>query len=202
MSDDDTFAPLALGLVPALRRMAGMGADGNAPEEIEQALADIPEKYHDAIRAAFTKGIALCESPIERAIFPWLLCQTYSQFDWHPMVLLPGEQDQLPERTVAIVPQLPIGRFRADFALAAKRGGPVRFVIVECDGAEFHKDVHRDVARDHELLPHSRILDVHAITGKEIAASPRKAAEGASRALTHAWSVTNRNLDKKFGAKA
>lgn len=200
--DDGELAHAASATLSALNRIiSSVDPNGGADIQLEMTLAELPERFHDKIRRAFARGIEKCESPIERMILPWLISQYYCLFNWSPMVLYPGEQDQLPDRCVAVIPQLPIGRFRADFALAARRGGPIRFVIVECDGEQFHTDVKRDVRRDAELLRHDRILDVHAITGKQIVRSPKEAATTAAKAMVNAWSKKNANLDKKFGRR-
>ena len=160
------------------------------------------EPWRGQIEAAIKKGACRCESPIESDIFPWLVAQEYPCFKYSPAVLFPGESESLIPRSVAIIPQLPIGRYRVDFALAASRGGPIRFVIVECDGAEFHDgvtNVVRDVDRDVQILANPRVLDIVRISGRQIHRSPRDAAQLAAKALVTAWAVTNRALDAKFG---
>lgn len=156
-------------------------------------------------RDAFERGYPKCATPIEVAILPWLLAQHYlPYFDYHPACLFPGEGDQLVDTTVAVIPQLPIGTYRADFALAAKRGGPVRFVIVECDGAAWHdsvEQVKRDVNRDVRILNNPRVLDIVRITSKDIFKDPKAAAALAAKAVTEAWKSTNSYLDGKFGKK-
>lgn len=164
----------------------------------ELAVKRLAPHLHDAAGEAFARGIGLCESPIESVLFPWLLCQVYPCFEQAPMVLLPGEAARLRAYTVAVCPQYPIGRRRADFVLAARRAGPIRLVVVECDGRAFHQDVHADVDRDAELLCDPRVLDVHPLTGSEIWRDPRAAAVSASRALVNAWAKTNRGADAKF----
>lgn len=58
-----------------------------------------------------------------------------------------------------LYPQLPIGPFFADFADPHKR------IVVECDGAEFHKDIERD--RDRDAWMDKRGWVVYRITGRE-----------------------------------
>lgn len=191
------------GLKQSLKRTTRYNCpDGDAQGELQAALEEAQEKFHDQIKVAFERGLSKCESPIEMALLPWLVAQEYRCFRYSPTVLFPGEQEQLPEATVAIVPQLPIGRSRVDFALAARRGGPVRFVIIECDGAEFHDsvaDVKKDLNRDVKILANPRVLEIVRLSGKEIMRSPRDAAWKTSRELTHAWAKTNKNMDEKFG---
>lgn len=60
---------------------------------------------------------------------------------------------------VVMYPQYPVGRFFVDFA------NPVARVVIECDGAEFHKDAERDAARDAWLRPQG--WHVYRISGKD-----------------------------------
>ena len=189
------FAPIAGSSFNCMRRFL---ADVDPASEVHVAIDLVPEPLRERALSQVKRGEHLCESPIERKLFPWLVCQAYSCFRQLPTVLLPGKSEQLESHTVAVVPQLKIGTRRADFALASRRGGPIRFVIVECDGAAFHANVHKDVARDADLMRYRNVLDVHPIAGKEIYKDVRKAALGAARALTTAWSRTNRATDAKF----
>lgn len=176
--------------------------DGGATFELEAALAASHESWRDKIKTAFDKGIPVCESPIERALLPWLIAQEYRCFAYNPAVLLPGEQDSYVPFTVAVVPQLTIGRYRCDFALAASRGGPIRFVVVECDGEKFHNGVEKvrqDVDRDVRLTSNCRVLDVIRLSGKEIMKNPQKAAARAAADFLYCWAKTNRSMKSKFG---
>jgi very-short-patch-repair endonuclease len=198
--DQGEFCSLSSALLDAFVR-AGFDEDLACERELEKALCLLPPDEREAGVQEYKRGISLCESPIERRLFPWLIFQAYNCFEpRHPCVLLPGESEKLKPCTVAVIPQLPIGRRRADFALAARRDGPIRFVIVECDGEEFHKDVEKDIARDAEFMRLDRVLDVHPITGKEIHRNAEAAALGANRALTTAWAKTNKLTRHKFGA--
>lgn len=64
-------------------------------------------------------------------------------------------------RTVDLVlyPQYPIGRFIVDFA------NPRAKVVIECDGAEFHKDKHKDAIRDAVLQ--AKGWTVYRLSGKD-----------------------------------
>lgn len=172
----------------AFRRLLRHWPDGGAWNELEAAIVGVPEKFHGQIRESFDRGIDRCESPIEKSLFPWLLCQTYPPFNFNPITLLPGERARLIERSVAVVPQLPIGRYRADFALAISMGAEVKFVVIECDGREFHNH-RRDKSRDREILKNDRILEICRLTGEEIFQDPCVAARKASESVARTWSV-------------
>ncbi len=158
-------------------------------EELQKA-ADSEPGHRTEIIEAYKRGVDRCESPIEFLLFPWLIAQRYQFFDYRPSVLLPGETGQYVKETLSVIPQLPIGRYRADFALAAALNGPIRFVVIECDGAAFHngvENVKRDVDRDVAILANKRVLDVFRLDGAEIFRSPQKAAQKAAKAVLEAW---------------
>jgi very-short-patch-repair endonuclease len=161
--------------------------DGGCDEQFQLALSELPDRLRDPTRKSFERAKPICESPIELRILPWLLCQRYQFFPHDPLVLLAGESDKLRPRSIALIPQLPIGKYRVDFALAASLGGPVRFVVIECDGAEFHDNEH-DMRRDAGLLRNPRILFIARLKGWEIWRDPKKAAAQITRVVIDAWS--------------
>lgn len=139
---------------------------------------------------AWERGRPRCESPIEKVLLPWLICQHYPPFDFSPAVLFPGETALYVPGTIAVIPQLPIGRYRVDFALAGSLGGLVQFVVIECDGKEFHDgvaNVKRDLDRDVAILNNKRVLDVFRLDGRDILRDPEGSARRAARAVEQAW---------------
>jgi very-short-patch-repair endonuclease len=194
--------PFGSTLTSVMKRLSWKFAPDRAIAlESDEAMASVKEEYHEQIRTAIARATPLCESPIEKMLLPWLVSQEYRLFKYNPAVLLPGETQDYVPFTVAVIPQLPIGRYRVDFALAMSRGGPIRFVIVECDGAEFHdgvENVVRDVNRDVRLESNGRVLTVVRLSGQEINRSPARAANKAMEAVVDAWAVTNKVLDGKF----
>lgn len=159
--------------------------------ELSEYGASLTDHEHDLALAAWVRGIGLCESPIEKVLLPGLICQRYQFFNFNPCVLLPGETDKFKRGTMAVIPQLPIGRYRVDFALAGSIGdGPIKFVVVECDGKEFHDgiaNVRRDVNRDVSILQNRRVLDVFRLDGREILRDPKGAAKRVGKAVLEAW---------------
>ncbi len=53
--------------------------------------------------------------------------------------------EMIREMGVVFYPQFPIAGYFLDFA------NPVRQIIIECDGRQWHKDKEKDAARDNEL---------------------------------------------------
>ena len=195
------------GVVPSFERIRAMIARKfdymiGVNLDAEFIKGNMTPEMGSQFQSALEKASPLCESPIEHIILPWLIGQKYPAFEWNPAVLLPGEGAQLVPFTVAVIPQLPIGRYRADFALASsRRDGKIRFIIVECDGKEFHdgvQNVIKDVDRDVRLLANERVLDVVRFEGREIMRSAQKCAQRAAEAVRWAWSTKNTEVAHKF----
>lgn len=196
------FAHVGESLTRVGFRLGLPGADDDvANAELEKALKTVecPGGLGWAERCEIARGLAVkawargrlrCESPIEKALLPWLICQPYQFFEFHPAVLLPGETELYVPGTLAVIPQLPIGRYRVDFALAGSLGGPIRFVVIECDGKEFHdgvENVKRDLDRDVAILGNKRVLDVLRLDGRDILRDPQGSAHRAAKAVLEAW---------------
>lgn len=77
-----------------------------------------------------TKECERCESPIEQ-LFAAALSLVIRTI---PEVKRP-----------TLATQVPIGKYRADIVLTGPHGAPR--IVVECDGAKFHKDVAKDTKR-------------------------------------------------------
>ena len=183
-----------------------MDADAAALTEAEEAShenATQTEKI--AIMDGVKRAIPRCESPIEKLLLPWLVAQRYPLFNYEPRVLFPSEGSMLGDLCVAVVPQLPVGRYRADFALASRHGRHLKFLIVECDGKEFHdsvEQVKRDVDRDVYLTSRPEILEVIRFSGTEIYKSPKNCAAHAAHLLYRCWLKGNPQTDHKFSEVA
>jgi very-short-patch-repair endonuclease len=61
---------------------------------------------------------------------------------------------------IVLYPQYPVGRFTVDF------GNPVAGVAVECDGAAYHQDHAKEMARDAEIRAEG--WEIFHLQGKEI----------------------------------
>lgn len=106
--------------------------------------AKLLAQAHDDIRRAS----AVCESPIERNILPWLVLQDYGTLlDGVARVHVPKDEPQMPVCPVVVVPQFAFVRFRLDFALVARAHDCMRIFAIECDGGSYH-DAARDKQRD------------------------------------------------------
>jgi hypothetical protein len=98
--------------------------------------------------AEMARGMAACESPIERALLPWLVFQDYGDLHDGPARLhIPKDEGVMPIAPVVIVPQFAFVRFRLDFGIVARAHDCMRIFAIECDGGDFHT-AERDAKRD------------------------------------------------------
>lgn len=172
-----------------LKRMGRSILEGEdaIEHELKDAYAEWPGREQE-IKEAVDRASPFCESPIERVILPWLLTRRYRPFKFKPLVLLPGEGSKLEYGQIALVPQMPLGRFRADFVLAGKGKEFVRFFVVECDGADYHEDKEKDAARDAQIKrDNSRVKDIIRLTGGQIMNQPRESAETVCQHVTREY---------------
>ena len=118
--------------------------------------------------------------------------------DEHEIGIWPGWQ-------VALLAQLPIDRYRVDFALSSSAAGDHRddsplpwIVVVECDGHEFHdrtkEQARRDKSRDRFLTAFG--AKVMRFTGAEIYADADACAEEVFRVA--ALGCQQENFDRAF----
>jgi very-short-patch-repair endonuclease len=188
-------------LVRTMSRALGLGHEHELEDAIESVREWATEAEIAAIEQSVKRGFDACESPIERLLLPWLVAQEYPRFKYKPSVLMPGEGSKLEDLCVAVVPQLPVGKYRADFAIAARRGVHLKFLVVECDGAAFHdsvSQVKRDVDRDVTITNSKKILDVIRFSGVQINRSPKGCAAEVAKALVKCWRKDNAELSHKF----
>jgi hypothetical protein len=117
-----------------------VGNSGFSREQARQCVEQAEDDIHGAIK--------VCESPIERAMLPFLVFQSYLHDCPEPArIYLNGTMDLCPACSVVIVPQFAFVKYRLDFAIVAKVGHARVTVALECDGREFH-EAQRDAKRD------------------------------------------------------
>jgi very-short-patch-repair endonuclease len=111
------------------------------------------------------------ESPIERALAPWLVMEDYGPVFGSILarVHIPKVDLVRFRSDITIVPQYAILKYRLDFAVVGKVSGHDHIVGVECDGDDFHAGPlgqSNDLIRDGYLL--SWGIPVIRASGKEI----------------------------------
>lgn len=137
-------------------------------------------------REAINKGAALCESPIEIAVLPWLVFGNYDLFLTFPAALHDPKADRsLPIEPVLIVPQFAFIKFRVDFALVGRWKGQTKIVAIECDGAAFHGAA---VDRKRDAYLSAFGIETVRAMGSDIRQDPRQLTSRAARLLID-WAV-------------
>jgi hypothetical protein len=185
----DAAAKMASEGNPALSELSG-GAGFNfdaatkhlANRAMFQGLPDINHFVNKA-RAIVNAGLQLCESPIEKRLLPWLVCEDYGPHVMtFPIPICDTKADALPPSgDLFIVPQMAFVRFRIDFALVRRlSGGRIGIVAVECDGKDYH-DAVRDTLRN-GWLASFQIKTIRA-NGSTIANRPREVSARVAEAV-------------------
>lgn len=150
-----------LGLNGLGARAAGLGC---SEEQIAQVMAEASRQ--------FAKGLAICESPIERMVLAALITAKWppAWLTLPPLVHDAKVDERMPVGDLIIVPQMAFIRYRFDFGLICEWDGFRHIVAIECDGADFHKDAAKD--RWRELFLASWGVPVFRFTGREIHQDP------------------------------
>lgn len=104
----------------------------------------------DKGKAAIWKGLEACESPIEKAVLPWLVFEDYGpSFLTIPAgVHVPKREEFINQGDLVIIPQFAFAKYRMDFGVVARCNDAIRIVCVECDGAKYHAGKTNDAGRD------------------------------------------------------
>jgi hypothetical protein len=134
-------------------------------------------------RAIVWDGVNLCDSPIEKRLLPWLVCEDYGpNVQTFPVPICDTRAEALPPKgDLFIVPQLAFVKFRMDFAMIRRlSGGHLGIVAVECDGSGFHSAV-RDTLRN-GWLASFQIKTVRAM-GATIHERPREVSARVAEAV-------------------
>ena len=147
----------------AILDIAWRGMEGRLAKQGHEDSAFLRRRAEQS----FELGLKICESPIERAILPVLICGDYGDAMDAPLRLCHAS-DLLPEENIVLVPQLPFVKYRLDFALVIRAKGAIKIVAVECDGIQYHKENH--IIRD-GFLASWGVKTLH-FDGKQIMSNP------------------------------
>lgn len=81
---------------------------------------------------------------------PWEWAIDPYEVDWLPLFtpIEYGFWQDIRGMGAVLYPQFPIGRYFADFA------NPLAHVVIECDGAAYHKDKQKDTERERAINDH------------------------------------------------
>lgn len=115
----------------------------------DSLFGEIINGYLDS--SGFSESSALCESHIESIMLASLWFRT-----WYPDSIVRGGQEDygieearnIKCPSVSFLPQTKIGKYRADIAIVVTLLGERLFLVVECDGHEYHEKTKEQAARD------------------------------------------------------
>lgn len=143
------------------------GARDTKLEQLDMTLFELKER---------------CESPIEVLLGAYI---AQSVDGYNELTFVDSVERAHGDWGTFWAPQAKIGAYRVDFLFRCVCGSKNAYVVVECDGHDFHErnkeQAARDRSRDRDLT--SRGLTVVRFTGSEIYADPAKCAESLSGIL-------------------
>jgi very-short-patch-repair endonuclease len=134
----------------------------SAPSPYPKGLGCDETLSNQAERSAYFAEA--CESPIERKFA--MAFTDHTRVQTFAADAIP---EDFHEHTLVLIPQLPIGRFRLDFAILFKIDSRLTKWAIECDGKQWHSSfdqVERDLKRDRLLA--IRDWRVLRFTGAEL----------------------------------
>lgn len=155
-----------------------------AKEKVQRLITEGAQMEAVRFEEEFYSLAAHCESPIEEL----LLAALFHEHRVHEFVLVfmgnyePSER-HVRDETVYVYQQASVGPYRVDF-LFHDASVPVeiadpRWMVVECDGHDFHERTKEQARRDkqRDRFFQSKGYKVLRYTGSEIWADPEKCAE-------------------------
>lgn len=165
------YRAVSVGMVPTRDRSA---------ELIDRLVTDAKTAAAEQIEHDYAWGSSMCESPIEK-IFLAQFIHPHIAGEFDTIVNVMKPPSGLVEHTVPppipgifLYPQIKIGDYRVDFLIHATIRDPVRTIIVECDGHDYHErtkaQAQRDKARDRFLM--GKGYRVVRFTGSELFNNP------------------------------
>ena len=127
-------------------------SEDRADQEFDEALENYVQGYFVQARDVFDTASRQCQSPLEKLLFAHLF---FISNGWGCSYVMPtrlaGDTDVVTE----VIPQHPIGPYRADFAVVTRIAkwflptAPREIKIaVEVDGHDFHEKTKEQAARD------------------------------------------------------
>lgn len=158
--------------------------------EVEKAARVAAKNAYELAKSTLTSSVLpACDSPIERMMAAALYAALLEKEFDYPFVSGSDSDWEKPNPTleewarwkcirthghygIFTFMQAPIGSYRADFLLAGmtRSDGRIHWLVVECDGHEFHsltkEQVARDRARDRHMT--ERGYSIMRFTGSEV----------------------------------
>ena len=168
-------------------RDAIMAQRGGAGEKsIEYIVGNLAEGHAMKVKDSFMRRemrlAGSCKSPIERALAAAMLfAQEWIPYP-HVEMFIQGmtwsHDIQFEKDGVYIFPQSRVGRYIADFLIFMQDDEARKFIVVECDGHDFHEKTKHQAAQDkkRDRWMIGKGITVLRFTGSEIWANPASCA--------------------------
>lgn len=155
------------------------------PSRIEQYIQTAAQEEAVRFEEYCYHYLQWCESPIEELLTAALYAASKVS---DASLWFMGKRDSLPgepfeDQTAYVYQQVPVGPYRVDLliqdATLPAEIGPWRFMVVECDGHDFHEKTKQQARRDkqRDRFLQSRGFKVLRFTGSEIWEDPDKCAD-------------------------
>lgn len=145
-------------------------------QQIEEASRALVDYYNACVGGEVSGLLKDCESPIEEVLAVWLLYRLRFDFELAHCQVFFGEALskiwplEFTGDGIGIYQQASVDRYRVDFLICGVVGEKVAWVVVECDGHDFHErtkeQAKRDRSRDRWMTLHD--ITVLRFTGAEI----------------------------------
>lgn len=129
-------------------------------------LDSLPGTLYRLMKEDIAGVWSLLESPIEQVAIFQLAAINYGKDYWPIYAKVARERGKFDHKNypVQIIPQVTFGRYRVDFLFDLGLRGQV---AIECDGADYHQDTKKDLARD-KVLWGDYGVKVFRISGADI----------------------------------
>lgn len=165
-----------------LRHVSKIHMDDLSHKVFEHFEADGRKGFYE--EHVMSLGDNILQSPIERAVFAFLLVSDFGigLNSEHVHVRLPGEKmpdDLLTKPSACICPQFEVDCFNLDFGVFINTGQHKLAFDIECDGFEFHGSTNSQLRHDYwrDCVVSKEKFQIYRIPGKEINRHPLWAVE-------------------------
>ena len=161
-------------------------ATKNIDDIVNEMADEIAREEMNSFLQQIKKLKEVCESPIELALAAALIKAgrklTEDQHLWMHAKGTTWSQDfpsPVPFDGYFLFPQSDVGRYRVDFFIVVEASGKRHYIVVECDGHEFHEATKEQAAHDkkRDRWMTGQGIKVFRFTGSEIWKDPEACAD-------------------------
>jgi len=163
---------------------------------VNETIKEIADERLFILHGEFEQGLKRCESPLEKVLLASM--RRYLEMSFHvaigPTRIATPVNAVWPEwpspyHEIIIIPQSQIGNYRADFLVGVQSANGNFWIVVECDGHDFHEktkeQARRDRARDRWMQMNG--ITVLRFTGSEIYEDPESCGDQVAECVLKKW---------------